>query len=48
MKKLVSILAGIGMLIGIFLFLSKGDETVSIINSLAGNATGGIKTLQGR
>lgn len=47
-SKLVQILSGIGILIGIYLFLSRGKETTSIINAIAYNATQGIKTLQGR
>jgi hypothetical protein len=41
-------IAGIGILIGIYLFLANGKQTVSIINSIAGNTTSGIKVLQGR
>lgn len=48
MNKFFDVMAGIGILIGIFLFLNKGKETVSIINTLGTNATAGIKTLQGR
>jgi hypothetical protein len=42
------IVAGIGLLIGIYLFVANGDKTVKIINSIASNTTAGIKTLQGR
>lgn len=48
MSKLVSVLSGVGLLIGIFLFLDKGTATVNIINTIAGNSVKGIKTLQGR
>jgi hypothetical protein len=48
MSKLVGVLGGIGLLIGIYLFLARGKESVSIINSLASNSISGIKTLQGR
>lgn len=48
MKDIVGILTGIGLLIMIYLFLSKGDKTVSIIKAIAENTTAGIKTLQGR
>lgn len=48
MGRLVEIISGMGILIGIFLFLNNGSATVNIINSIAGNATQGIKTLQGR
>lgn len=36
------------VLIGIYLFLSRGGETVKIINSLASNSIKGIVVLQGR
>ena len=36
------------LLIGIYLFLSRGGETVKIINSLASNSIKGIVVLQGR
>ena len=48
MAKFWEIFTLIFILIAIFLFLSKGKETVSIVNSLAGNAVAGIKVLQGR
>lgn len=48
MSKFVSILAGIGTLIGIYLFLANGKETTNIINSIGSNSISGIKTLQGR
>lgn len=48
MRDLVVIASGIGMLIAIYLFLSRADQSVKIINSLASNATKGISTLQGR
>lgn len=48
MSTLTKVLSGIGILIGIYLFLSRGKETASIINTIASNATMGIKTLQGR
>ena len=48
MAKFWEIFTLIFILIAIFLFLSKGKETVSIVNSLAGNAVSGIKVLQGR
>jgi hypothetical protein len=47
MKGLVAIIGGIFMLIGIYLFINKGDATVKIIDSLGKNAIGGISTLQG-
>jgi hypothetical protein len=48
MKELGNILAGIGILIAIFLFLAHGNTTVKIIQTLAQNSIQGIKTLQGR
>jgi len=36
------------VLIGIYLFLSRGGETVKIINALASNSIKGIVVLQGR
>lgn len=48
MKTIVTILTGIGMLIGMYLLIANGDKTVKIIDTLAKNSTAGIKTLQGR
>jgi hypothetical protein len=48
MSKVMGILSGIGLLIGIYLFLNKGKETSMIISSLAANSVQGIKALQGR
>jgi len=48
MGKVVGIISGIGLLIALYLFLSKSKETSLIINSIAGNSIKGIKTLQGR
>ena len=42
------ILSGTAILIGIYLFLSRGNESVAIIKSLANAYTSGVKTLQGR
>lgn len=42
------ITAGVGLLIGIYLFLANSDATTKIINSFASNSVYGIKTLQGR
>ena len=38
----------IAILIAIYLFLYRGDETVAIIRSLAAAAIGTIRALQGR
>lgn len=48
MREIGNILAGIGILIAIYLFLSRGNITVRIIQTMAENAIAGIKTLQGR
>lgn len=48
MKKLLTIVSGIGILIGIYLFLANWNASVGIINAVGKNATAGIKTLQGR
>ena len=48
MKHITDILSGIGVLIGIYLILSHGDETRKLISSVLTNATSGIKVLQGR
>lgn len=48
MKSILTILTGIGILIGIFLFVSNSTASVGIINAIGKNTTSGIKTLQGR
>jgi hypothetical protein len=48
MNEVGKIVAGIGLLIGIYLFLSKSEETARIISTFASNTTSGIKVLQGR
>lgn len=48
MKHITEILSGIGVLIVIYLFLSKGDNTIKLVNSLMTNAVNGVKVLQGR
>ena len=45
---LADTIAGIGLLIGIYLFLDKAEQTKTIINSIAKNSVDGIKVLQGR
>ena len=47
-NQIVAVLSGIGVLIAIYLFLSKGTQTVNIINAIAKNSVSGIKVLQGR
>ena len=46
--SLGKILGGIGVLIAIYLVISKGDETTKIISTIAKNSIAGIQTLQGR
>lgn len=41
-------ISGIGVLIFIYLVLSKGDESVNIIKAIAESGTSAIKTLQAR
>lgn len=41
-------MSGIGMLIFVYLVLSHGDETASIIKTLGTTGVSGIKALQGR
>lgn len=48
MKLILTVLTGTGLLIAIYLFLSQGDRTVKIIDTLASNSIQGIRTLQGR
>jgi len=48
MNKVFDVIAGIGVLIGIYLFLANGKQTTSIISTIATNSISGIKTLQGR
>lgn len=45
---LADTIAGVGLLIGIYLFLYNGGATVNIINAIASNSVSGIKVLQGR
>lgn len=48
MRDVVAVLGSIFFLIGLYLVLNRGKESVNIINAFAQNATSGIKTLQGR
>lgn len=41
-------LSGTAVLIGMYLILKNANETVSIVNSLGGVYTSGVKVLQGR
>jgi hypothetical protein len=46
--NLGKVIAGVGVLIAIYLFLSKANDTAKIISTFASNSIAGIKTLQGR
>lgn len=48
MAQISKIIAGIGMLIFVFLVVSNYKATTSVINTVGSNAIQGIKTLQGR
>lgn len=48
MRALTEIIMAIFILIGIYLFLSKGSTTVKIIDTIAKNSIRGIEVLQGR
>ena len=48
MNHLSTWLSGIGILIFVYLVLRNGDESVSIIKSIADAGTSTIKALQGR
>lgn len=48
MRGFLTVASGVLVLIGIFLILARGRESVNIINALAGNAVEGIIALQGR
>lgn len=46
--NLGKMIAGIGILIAIYLFVSRSSETSKIISTIATNSVAGIKVLQGR
>ena len=48
MSGFIKIFTVIAILIGIFLFLNNGNQTVSIIKVISENSVKGIKALQGR
>lgn len=48
MNKIFDIIAGAGMIIALYLFLSHGDSTVRIIQSFSTGARQTIAALQGR
>jgi len=48
MKNIMTIVAGMGVLIGIFLFLNNWQASRAVIQAIADGTTGTIKTLQAR
>lgn len=48
MGSVYKIIAGIGTLIAVYLFLSNYRATTSIINTIGTNSIKGIQVLQGR
>ena len=48
MGGIYKVVAGIGTLIAIYLFLSNYRATTSIINTIGSNSIKGIQVLQGR
>lgn len=48
MSSIYKIIAGVGTLIAIYLFLSNYRATTSIINTIGSNSVKGIQVLQGR
>ena len=48
MNSLYKVVAGIGTLIAVFLFLNNYKATTSIINTIGTNSIKGIQVLQGR
>ena len=48
MGDIYKVIAGIGTLIAVFLFLNNYVATTSIINTIGSNSIKGIQVLQGR
>lgn len=48
MGSMYKIIAGIGTLIAIYLFLSNYKATTTIVNTIGNNSIKGIQVLQGR
>ena len=48
MGTISKILSGTGILIGMYLILSKSTHAVKVVNSLGGVYTDSVKALQGR
>lgn len=47
-KGAITIASGMGILIGLYLVLSKGKESASIISAIGGQTTSAVRALQGR
>lgn len=48
MNNVYKVVAGIGMLIFVYLLVANATGTTSIVQTIASNSVSGIKTLQGR
>lgn len=48
MNSIMSVLSGIGILIGMYLVLSNASAATMIISTVATNSIDGIQVLQGR
>lgn len=48
MSLVMKIISGTGLLIALYLVISKATDTTKIINSLGGVYASSVKTLQGR
>lgn len=46
--KIMTVLSGVGVLIAIYLFLSKSSETTAIIKTLGTQSINAVQVLQGR
>lgn len=46
--NLGKIISGIGVLIAMYLVISRADQSAKIVGTIASNSINGIKTLQGR
>lgn len=46
--KIFGVIAGVGLLIAVFLFISNYKGSVAVINAIGSNAVRGISTLQGK
>ena len=48
MNNVMSVISGIGILIGMYLVLSNATAATQIISTVASNSINGIQVLQGR